>query len=213
MKSDITLQTGITIRDCQNKLAEFCREDASYRSYDLPPDVKEDNELTEKDVQFANRMVARMSSLIIQSVVGKTRAINSALSRIAPGISICDESVPWTAIEQLFSATLGPEIGPARVTKILHKKRPRLIPILDSVVVSYCKVACRDDLRGKDTASSMIAYVKVIKDDIDKNLDVLETVIQASGLKLTVVRAFDILLWAYSGEYEKTFGSPPWWQH
>lgn len=212
MNYDVTLQTGITIRDCQEKLAKFCQKDASYRSYDLPPDVRQDNELTEKDIQFANRMGARMGPLIVKSVVDRGKAINSALARIVPGISICDAGVPWAALEQLFNVTLGPEVGPARVTKILHKKRPKLIPILDSVVVSYCKVACRDDLRGKDTASSMIAYVKVIKNDIDKNLNVLERVIQGSDLKLTVVRAFDILLWAYSGEYERTFGSLPLWQ-
>ena len=212
MKCDITLKTGIVIEDCQKKLAEFCQKDASYRRYDLPPDVIEDNELTEKDIQFANRMVARMGPLIIKSVVDRSKAINSALAPIAPEISICDASVPWAALEQLFSVTLGPEVGPARVTKVLHKKRPKLIPILDSVVVSYCKVACSDDLQGIGMASSMIAYVKVIKNDVNKNLDVLEGVIQASDLKLTVVRAFDILLWAYSGEYEATFGNSPVWQ-
>ena len=212
MKYDITLKTGVIIENCQKKLAEFCQKDASYRRYDLPPDVKEDNELIEKDIQFANRMVARMGPLIVKSVVDRSKAINSALARIVPGISICDASIPWVALEQLFNVTLGPQVGPARVTKILHKKRPKLIPILDSVVVSYCKVACSDDLRSKDTAPSMIAYVKVIKNDINKNLDVLEGVIQASALKLTVVRAFDILLWAYSGEYEATFGNPPVWQ-
>jgi hypothetical protein len=212
MKYDITLKTGIVIENCQKKLTEFCQKDPTYRRYDLPPDVKEDNELIEKDIQFANRMGARMGPLIIKSVVDRREAINSALACIAPTVSISDASIPWIALEQLFSATLGPEVEPARVTKILHKKRPKLIPILDSVVVSYCKVACSDDLQHKDTASSMIAYVKVIKNDINKNLDVLEGAIQMSGLKLTVVRAFDILLWAYSGAYKTTFGRSPVWQ-
>jgi len=212
MKYDITLKTGVIIENCQKKLAEFCQKDASYKRYDLPPDVREDDELIEKDIRFANRMVARMGPLIIKSVVDKSEVINSALARIPPTISICDASIPWIALEQLFSATLGPEVGPARVTKILHRKRSRLIPILDSVVVSYCKVACSDDLRGKDTASIMIAYVKVIKDDINKNLDILEGAIRMSDLKLTVVRAFDVLLWAYSGAYKTTFGRPPVWQ-
>ena len=212
MKYDITVKTGLVIENCQKKLAEFCQKDASYRRYDLPPDVREDNELIEKDIQFANRMVARMGPLIIKSVVDRSKAINSALARIAPRINICDASIPWVALEQLFNVTLGPQVGPARVTKILHKKRPKLIPILDSVVVSYCKVACSDDLRGENEASKMTTYVKVIKTDVDNNLDVLENVIQASALKLTPVRAFDILLWGYSGEYERTFGRPPLWK-
>jgi len=212
MKYDVTLKTGIVIEDCQEKLADFCERDASYREYDLRPDVKDDSELLEKDIRFANHMVARMGPLIIKSVVGRRRAINSALARVAPTVSISDANIPWIALEQLFSATLGPELGPARVTKILHKKRPKLIPILDSVVVSYCKVACGNDVWHKDTASSMIAYTKAIKDDIDENLYVLESAIQMSALRLTVVRAFDILLWAYSGAYNATFGRPPVWQ-
>jgi len=212
MRRNLVLKSGIVIEDCQDKLVEFCGKDASYRRYDLPSDVREDNELIEKDIQFANRMVARMGPLIIKSVVDRSKAINTALSGVMPGTSISDESIPWVALEQLFRATLGLEVGPARVTKILHKKRPALIPILDSVVVSYCKVACADDLRGQDSASTMIAYVKVIKNDVDSNLDILAGAIRASELKLTLVRAFDILLWAYSGEYERTFGNPPVWQ-
>jgi hypothetical protein len=212
MKYAIALQTGIVIDDCESKLAEFCQKDASYRRYDLPPDVKEDNELIEKDIQFANRMGARMGPLVIKSVVDRRKAINSALACIVPSVSISDPSIPWIALEQLFTATLGPEVGPARVTKILHKKRPKLIPILDSVVVSYCKVACNDDLQNKETCSVMISYVKRIKDDINKNLDALKEAIQVGDLKLTVVRAFDILLWAYSETYETTFGRPPVWK-
>jgi len=212
MKYDITLTSGTVIEDCQKKLGEFCQKDASYRRYDLPPDVREDNELVEREIQFANRMVARMGPLIIKSVVSRTKTINSALARIATGTSICDKSVPWSALEQLFSATLGPEIGAARATKILHKKRPAFIPILDSVVLSYCKAVCSSDLRGENEASRMTAYVKAIKIDIDNNLDVLESIIQASAVKVTPVRAFDIILWGYSGEYETTFGRPPVWK-
>ncbi|GAI42152.1 unnamed protein product, partial [marine sediment metagenome] len=207
----ITIQTGIMIRDCQKKLIEFCKKDASYRRYDLEK-VEQDNELTREDVQLGNRMVARMGPLVIESVISRTTMINLVLEHIAPGTGISDKHVPWLAIEQLFSATLGPEVGPARATKILHKKRPALIPILDSVVLSYCKVAWSDDLRSESEASKMTAYVKVIKIDVDNNLDVLENIIQASALKLTPVRAFDILLWGYSGEYERNFGRPPVWK-
>ena len=43
MKECITLQTGIVIKDCQKKLVEFCKKDASYRRYDLEK-VEQDNE-------------------------------------------------------------------------------------------------------------------------------------------------------------------------
>ncbi len=211
MEDIVVLQSGIKIKECQKKLVEFCHEDASYRGYDKKK-VNEDNWLTKGDIQLANFMGARMSPLIIESVISRTTMVNSALEHIAPGTGISDKHVPWLAIEQLFSATLGPEVGPARATKILHKKRPALIPILDSVVVSYCQVVCSHGLRDKNEASKMIVYVQVVKVDVDNNLNVLENAIQASALELTPVRAFDILLWAYSGEYTRFFGKPPVWQ-
>ena len=211
MEDILILQSGMEIRECQKKLAEFCHNDASYEGYDKKK-VNEDNRLTKGDIQLANFMAARMSPLVIESIINRTTMVNSALERIAPGIAISDEHVPWSAIEQLFSATLGPEVGPARATKILHKKRPPLIPILDSVVVSYCKAVCSHGLRDKNEASKMIVYVQVVKVDVDNNLNVLENAIQANALELTPVRAFDMLLWAYSGEYTGIFGRPPLWQ-
>ncbi len=209
MKDIVMLQDGIVIEDCQKKLVEFCQKDASYRGYDLQK-VQEDNQLIRQDIQLANRMMARMSSLVVESVVGRAKIINSALQRIVPGTSISDESVPWLAIEQLFSAMLGPEIGPARATKILHKKRPHLIPILDSVVVSYCQTVKRH--YDGDESSRMVEYVRTIKVDIERNFDTFRGLIAATNLKITVVRAHDILVWAYSGEYQSKFGTPPLWQ-
>jgi len=211
MEDTLTLQSGVEIRECQKKLAEFCHKDNSYRGYDMKK-VNEDNRLTKGDIQLANFMVARMSSLIIESVINRSTAVNSALERIPPGTAISDEHVLWSAIEQLFSAMLGPEVGPARATKILHKKRPALIPILDSVVVSYCQAVSGRSLRDKDEPSRMTLCVQAVKVDVDNNLSVLEEAIQANAFDLTPVRAFDILLWAYSGEYKRVFGRPPLWQ-
>jgi len=211
LQDSLTLQTGITIKGCRAKLAEFCEKDFSYRKYDLPSEVLEDNDLTESDVQFANHMVARMAPYVIKSIISRREAIDAALSLIPPGTSMSDENIPWPAIKDLFDATLGPEVGPPRATKILHKKRPALIPILDSVVISYCEAASPNVL-DINKASRMTTYLKVIKCDIDTNLDVLTQSIQTCGLRITPVRAFDILIWGYSGEYERLFYKPPLWK-
>ncbi len=117
MEDCITLQSGTIIEDCLKKLAKFCGCDASYEGYDKKK-VNEDNWLTKGDIQLANFMGARMSPLIIESVISRTTMVNSALEHITPGTGISDKHVPWLAIEQLFSATLGPEVGPARVVRI-----------------------------------------------------------------------------------------------
>ncbi len=208
MNDDIILQTGETISDCISKLRCFCVLDASYKNYDLVP-VKEDNSLVISDVKLANRMVARMKLEIVQSVMNRAKSINSALAQIPAGLELSNDVIPWVALENLFRATLGPQIHAARATKILHKKRPHLIPILDSVVVSYCQTVKRHP--DGDEASRMVECVRTIKADIERNLDTFRRLIAATN-QITVVRAHDILVWAYAGEYQKVFGVPPLWQ-
>ncbi len=209
MDDNIILQTGETISDCLNKLKLFCERDASHPTYDLAM-VEEDNSLTMSDVQLANYMGARMGSKVMQLVMNRVENINSTLANIPAGLELTDNGIPWAGLEDLFRATLGSYIRPARATKILHKKRPRLIPILDSVVVSYCHSANR--VSGGDEASRMVECVRTIKTDIERNLGTFRKLIAATTPKLTVVRVHDILVWAYTGEYQKLFGVPPIWQ-
>jgi len=209
LNDNIVLQTGETISGCINKLEDFCELDASYKNYDLVR-VGEDNSLTIGDIRLANRMVARMKPAIVQSVMDRAENINSALAHIPAGLELSNDSIPWVAFENLFRATLGPQILAARATKILHKKRPHLIPILDSVVVSYCQTVKRHS--DGDEASMMVECVRTIKTDIERNLDTFRGLIGATNLKITVVRAHDILVWANSGEYQNEFGIPPLWQ-
>jgi len=206
---DIVLQKGETISDCVSKLMRFCEFDASYRNYDLVH-VKEDSSLIISDVQLANRMVARMKPEIVQSVMNRANIINSALLHIPVGLELSSDAIPWGALENLFRVTLGPQIRAARATKILHKKRPYLIPILDSVMVSYCENVKRH--YGGDEASRMVECVRIIKTDIERNLDTFRRLIAVTDTKITLVRAHDILVWAYSGEYQNKFGIPPLWQ-
>lgn len=210
MNDNIVLQTrDTTISDCQSKLKRFCDLDASYRNYDLIP-VKEDNFIAMSDIKLANHMGARMGTKVMQLLMGRAENINSTLVHIPAGLELANNDIPWVALEKLFRVTLGPYIRPARATKILHKKRPHLIPILDSVIVSYCQLVNRHS-RG-DEASMMVDCLRTIKTDIERNLDTFRALITATNLKITVVRSHDILVWAYSGEYQAKFGIPPLWQ-
>lgn len=208
MSDNIILQTGRTIDECISKLQRFCVLDASYKNYDLVT-VNEDNSLEMSDIRLANHMGARMGQKVIQSVMDRAENINSALTYIPAGVELSNDAVPWITLENLFRATLGSQIHAARATKILHKKRPYLIPILDSVMVSYCQSVKRHS--DKDESTRMIECVRIIKSDIERNLDTFRGLITAIPT-ITVVRAHDILIWAYSEEYQKKFGVPPLWQ-
>lgn len=208
MNDNIILQKDKTINECISKMRRFCSLDASYKNYDLVM-VEEDNYLTMSDIRLANHMGARMGQKIIQSVMDRTENINSALMHVPAGVELSSDAVPWEALDNLFRVIIGPEIHAARATKILHKKRPHLIPILDSVMVSYCQAGIQQP--NEDEAASMTECVRVIKTDIEKNLDTFRELASAIP-KITVVRAHDILIWAYSEEYQKQFGVPPLWQ-
>jgi len=52
-------------------------------------------------------------------------------------------SIPWIALTRLFEAFDDiPGVGFSKMTKALHRKRPALVPMLDSVVQAYL---IRDD--------------------------------------------------------------------
>jgi hypothetical protein len=88
----------------------------------------------------------------------------------------------------------------------LHKKRPGLIPILDSVVQSYLRAV--DSIPDLTNAKLAIEFVRSYKKDLDANADSLRRMraeLKDGGLYLSECRLFDIFLWAYSGTYIPPF--------
>src|SRR5215467_3038441 len=94
----------------------------------------------EPDLRLANRDGARISAAQIAAILERRRAIEQALQAIAPDASLAGaaDSVPWLPLGQLFGAFTGIRgVGMSKMTKALYRKRPALIPILDSIVQRY----------------------------------------------------------------------------
>ena len=124
----------------------------------------------EPDLRLANRMGARISAAQIAAVLERRRAIERALEAIAPDASLAaaQKSVPWPPLRQLFDAFSDLHgVGFSKMTKALHRKRPALIPMLDSAVQAYLA----DDELGADAAFGArgIALVRGYKRDLDSN--------------------------------------------
>jgi hypothetical protein len=85
------------------------------------------------------------------------------------------------------------------MTKALHRKRPSLIPMLDSVVQTYLT---RDDPRMRSAWSfgeRATALVRSYKRDLDRNRTVLHEIQQelaSRKYRLTEVRILDLLIWS-----------------
>ena len=201
----LVLRNGVRIENVLETALEFVEQDGSYRGYDLAA-VEQDDVLTEADIRVANAMIARMSPRVIADIYSRAPAIDAALARIPVSASLVApaDAVPWPGLEELMRAMQGiPEVKLARQTKVLHKKRPALIPILDSVLETYLRRV--DGLkRTGDPAHDAVELIRSYKRELDAALPALQALreeLRRRGIDLTECRLLDLFLWAYSGTY------------
>jgi hypothetical protein len=201
----LVLRNRVEIGDALATTLEFIERDGSYRRYDLAP-VKCDGVLTEADVRVANRIVARMPERVVAAITARAPGVNRALADIPAEASLLamEDDVPWVGLEHLLRAVANiDEVGLPRATKVLHRKRPALIPILDSVVVNYLRAVERLP-RHVDLVASGLELIRAYKRELDANarpLRGLRAELRSRGVELTECRLLDLLLWAYSGTY------------
>jgi hypothetical protein len=154
----------------------------------------------EPDLRLANRDGARISAVELAAILERRAAIERALRRIAADASLtaAARSLPWLPLEQLFGAFAGIRgVGFAKMTKALHRKRPALIPILDSLVQQYLE----DDDLGPEArfGERALALVRGYKRDLDRNRSAVRAVraeLVRRGYTLTEVRILDLLIWS-----------------
>jgi len=208
----LVLRNGVEIVDALQTVLEFVERDASYRAYDLAP-VRQDDVLTEADVRVGNAIVARMPGRVIEAFAARAPAIGAALARIPAEATLmaADEQVPWQGLQALLLAAAEiEEVGLPRATKVLHKKRPALLPILDSVVEQYLREVERLPHRS-DFVAGGLDLIRAYKRELDANAEALHALraeLQTRGVGLTECRLLDILLWAYSGTYTPLWQRP-----
>lgn len=208
----LILRNGARIDNVLEMALAFVEHDGSYQSYDLAL-VKHDEVLTEADIRVANAIIARMSPRVMAGIYARAPVINAALGQVPSSASLAvpDDRVPWDALEQLMRAMDGiPEVGLPRQTKVLHKKRPALIPILDSVLEKYLRTVDRIRRTG-DSSHDAVDLIRSYKRELDVTLPVLQMLqgeLRRRAIDLTECRLLDLFLWAYSGTYTPLFLRP-----
>lgn len=207
----LRLRSGAEIADPVSLVRLFIAKDGSYQHYDLA-EVSKDDSLSERDVRVANRIIARMGADTVAAILSRSALAAAALSNIPAGASLADTDldIPWEALDDLYRAFEGlPGVGLPRITKVLHKKRPGLIPIVDSVVDQYL-VSVDGPVVGS-LADRGTALTRAYKAELDACLPVLACVraeLLTDGINLTECRLLDIYLWAYSGQYDPLWRRP-----
>jgi hypothetical protein len=196
----ITLRGGVELDNALELALEFLEAYSGLEAGDSSGPASFD----ESDLRLANRGGARISAAQIAAILERRGEVEEALGRLDPDASLMDatSSIPWTPLTRLFDAFADIHgVGFSKMTKSLHKKRPALIPMLDSFVQEYLT---RDLPRTSSPASfgeRATALVRSYKDDLDRNRSALQEIQQAlaeRGYQLTEVRILDLLIWSVS---------------
>jgi hypothetical protein len=192
----VVLRNGVEIEDPLRVVLGFLEEGWAY-DVSEPPGP---SSFGESDLRLANRGGARISAAEIAAILERRPAIERALAAIAPGASLAGAAttVPWLPLRQLFDAFADIRgVGFAKMTKALHRKRPALIPMLDSVVQKYLK---DDDLGAQAPfGERALGLVRGYKRDLDRNRATLRAAGQElakRGYGVTDVRILDLLIWS-----------------
>jgi Family of unknown function (DUF6308) len=196
----ITLRGGVELDNALELALEFLEAYSGLETGDSSGPASFD----ESDLRLANRGGARISAAQIAAILERRGEVERALGQLDPDASLMDatSSIPWTPLTRLFDAFADIHgVGFSKMTKALHKKRPALIPMLDSFVQEYLT----RDLPQTSSAASFgergIALVRSYKQDLDRNRSALHEIqreLARRGYQLTEVRLLDLLIWSVS---------------
>ena len=192
----VALRNGVVIEDPVRVALGFL---GAYRQLEVS-DSSRPASFAERDLRLANRGGARISAAEIAAILERRGAIEGALRAIPSHASLggAASSVPWLPLGRLFDAFEGIRgVGFSKMTKALHRKRPALVPMLDSVVQKYLE----DDDLGVEApfGERALGLVRGYKRDLDRNRAPLRAVrheLAKSGFGLTEVRILDLLIWS-----------------
>lgn len=205
--TDIHLVDCHSILNCEEKVVTFClgapdrgiEREYCYELYDCIP-MPQDNELSVHDIWLANNIEAGIEWRHFIAIWGARPRINRALSQVPINVALTDDWVEendgWAKLHHLFEVMDVEGTSYARISKILHKKRPRLIPLIDGKAVLRHRFG---ESERSDVAAHMVEIAQKIRRDLLANLEsmqrIQENLWQQHGIQLTLVRVMDILYW------------------
>lgn len=206
------------IESCLEKVKHYCRPIggggiAAFELYDQVQ-VNEDDELTVCDIWVANGISAGIEHNHVVELWAVRRKIGQLLASIPKktGLESDESSGCFASLGALFGKwILLKGWAAARVTKVLHKKRPLLIPPVDSRVMDlYSKLYEHEGKRfSPSKANDVIDVIQRIRNDIRQennllHLQAIQQILESKGIELSIVRIFDIILWTYLEEHKVT---------
>jgi hypothetical protein len=194
------LASGLQIANPRKLLLGFVRH--WYGQYDGVL-IGHDNELCVVEIALS-MLESRSSNKTLMRIFARRKRIEEALSKIPANLDLLDvpskESIPGVegighAITELCSI---PRVNLSVSTKILHKKRPGLIPILDRFVEAHYYPQWYSDHSKASWGNYAIDLIKMVHDDmlsVGNELRDLEKELQNTKTRLTACRILNVLTW------------------
>jgi hypothetical protein len=198
--STIVLRGGVQVEHPLELALDFLAAYSGYDAYETSGPTSFD----ERDLRLANRGGARISATEIGAILERRREIERTLRKIEADASLAaaTSSIPWIPLTRLFDAFADIRgVGFSKMTKALHRKRPALIPILDSVVQAYLTKGDPLTESSGSFGERATALVRSYKRDLDRNRVVLYELkreLARRTYRLTEVRILDLLIWSVS---------------
>lgn len=216
MQTPITLPNRIEIGNPLELIMRYYRENAHdlYDNLEVPQDNQLDLACL-SSLAFFETHSPRMEHW--RELWLRKSEIESQLNKIPADLPLSGPNIPWKDLKSLFATLLDCSgFSIPRASKILHKKRPHLIPILDrervilvyykSVVEQGVRIAMEESMKqGHNLPPNilklphvMLELVKSVREDLLNNLDALQRIkneLGSTGNRLSLVRIYDIILW------------------
>ena len=188
--------------DVKHTVHEYCEVDRNaYLYFDSIEVGTDPNDLQPSDIWIANNLNGRIQLAEFAAIWGRVEEhrapIREALSAIPFDASLTTASSHvLTNAGALLDILCGPRAYASRITKILHKKRPDLFPIIDARVRPLFDAAV-PPVKGRSWPDYMVEMGRVIGPWVQRNAAALDGG-RAPFSGTTRLRAYDICLWKHA---------------
>lgn len=193
----ITTGPALVVEDAEQLALDFFRSDPSSRpgGYDDLAGRGDPNHVTNADIVAINTTMRARSPHVVWEAVTVSPLSQAWLAALDPAWDLValDDDL-WLArarpaMQSALAAAIAPGRGLSVATKLLHLKRPRMCPVLDSLVLQQL---------GVTEGIEPMKVVDHLRAEGRRNLDALRAVQTAVGSTFdrSLVRIMDVLLWA-----------------
>ena len=125
--------------------------------------------------------------------------IDRALSKIPQNISLTETDIPWQELKELFKVFCQAKYAKGAVaTKILHKKRPHLIPVYDKIIGDFFQKRMTSEQWNQQWHRFLVSYMQVFRElllQYEPDILAIRDRAEKTGASITPVRTLEVLIW------------------